>query len=57
MMAACCHTPQQHRLAGLLAGIVLVDWMLVPNGCPLYSPMFATLFVLSLVLQRFVAST
>ena len=44
-------------VAGLLAGIALVDLLSVAGGTPLLAAMFAGLFMLALILQRFVPAT
>jgi len=50
--------PQIGRtVASLLAGIVWVDWIAVPNGPQGFSLVFIGLFVLALVFQRFVPAT
>ena len=46
------------RPAGLLAGIVLVDWLAVAGGHTTWTGIaFAVLFVTALVFQRFVPAT
>ena len=44
-------------VSGLLAGIVLVDWLLIGPELIGLSPVFAALFLLSLLLQRVVPAT
>jgi 4-hydroxybenzoate polyprenyltransferase len=44
-------------VSGLLAGIVLVDWLAVGPGAVSLSPLFFALFILALLLQRFVPAT
>jgi 4-hydroxybenzoate polyprenyltransferase len=45
-------------VAGLLAGIIFVDWLAVAPGCPVpLSVVFIVLFVATLILQRFIPAT
>lgn len=44
-------------VSGLLAGIVLVDWLAAGPGVMALSPLFAGLFVMALVFQRFAPAT
>jgi hypothetical protein len=44
-------------VSGLLAGIVLLDWLAVGPDVASFSPVFAALFVVALLLQRFVPAT
>lgn len=45
-------------VSGLLAGIVLVDWLAVAPQCPFYlGVIFALLFVLTLLTQRIIPAT
>jgi len=44
-------------VSGLLAGIPLVDWLSVWEGNGLVALIFATLFGLALLFQRFVPAT
>jgi hypothetical protein len=44
-------------VSGLLAGIVLVDWLAVGGGGLLFGPIFVGLFVLALLFQRFIPAT
>lgn len=44
-------------VAGLLAGIVLVDWAAVPRMADGFTPVFIGLFVLALILQRKIPAT
>jgi hypothetical protein len=44
-------------VSGLLAGIVLVDWLAVAGQTLLLAPIFAILFVLALLSQRFAPAT
>lgn len=44
-------------VAGLLAGIVLVDWAAVPRMADEFNLVFAGLFVLALILQRKIPAT
>lgn len=53
-------SPQQHigrSVAGLLAGIVLVDWLSVWEGEGTLALVFVSLFALALLFQRFVPPT
>lgn len=53
-------TPQRHvgrSVSGLLAGIVLVDWLAVGGGSIGLNVLFAGLFGLTLLSQRFVPAT
>jgi UbiA prenyltransferase family len=52
--------PTQHigkSVAGLLAGIVLVDWAAVPRMTDEFNLVFIALFVLALILQRKIPAT
>ena len=45
-------------VSGLLAGIILVDWLAVSPGCPVILDVtFVILFAVTLVLQRFIPAT
>jgi 4-hydroxybenzoate polyprenyltransferase len=44
-------------VSGLLAGIVLVDWLAVGPEMLSFSPIFGALFILALLLQRVVPAT
>ncbi len=45
-------------VSGLLAGIVLVDWLAVAPGCPIpLCVIFTLLFIVTLILQRFIPAT
>lgn len=45
-------------VSGLLAGIIIVDWLAVAPGCPVaLSAVFVILFVATLILQRFISAT
>ena len=44
-------------VSGLLAGVVLVDWLAVGPGVMSLSAVFVTLFIVALLLQRFVPAT
>jgi UbiA prenyltransferase family len=44
-------------VSGLLAGIVLVDWLAVGGGGLVFGPVFVLLFALSLFFQRFIPAT
>ena len=52
--------PTQHigkSVAGLLAGIVLVDWAAVPRMADEFNLVFVGLFVLALIFQRKIPAT
>jgi 4-hydroxybenzoate polyprenyltransferase len=57
--AFCVPDPNPGRsVAGLLAGIVLVDWLAVAGGQTIWTGVaFAALFVTALIFQRFVPAT
>jgi hypothetical protein len=44
-------------VSGLLAGIVLVDFLAVGGGTPATGTIFVALFVLALLFQRFIPAT
>jgi 4-hydroxybenzoate polyprenyltransferase len=44
-------------VSGLLAGIVLIDWLAAPVLVPLQPALFAGLFLLALILQKIVPAT
>jgi hypothetical protein len=44
-------------ISGLLAGIVLVDWLAIGGGGLIFGPFFVLLFTLSLLFQRFIPAT
>jgi hypothetical protein len=53
-------SPQRNigrSVSGLLAGIVLVDWLAIGGGGLILGPVFAGLFVLALLFQRFIPAT
>jgi 4-hydroxybenzoate polyprenyltransferase len=49
--------PVAQGVAGLLAGIVLVDWMATARVAPQWSLAFAALFIMALVMQRIAPAT
>jgi 4-hydroxybenzoate polyprenyltransferase len=44
-------------VSGLLAGIVLVDWLAIGGGGWMFGPIFVSLFALALLFQRFIPAT
>jgi heme O synthase-like polyprenyltransferase len=46
-----------HTVAGLLAGIVLVDWLAVAGGTPILGVFFILFFLLALLAQRYIPAT